>query len=73
VARAYLLLGLVSERSVDHVEQPVVLPEAEAEGNADHHQRSDQARTELVEVADRAQSLLVADGSQRGADRSQHG
>jgi hypothetical protein len=43
-----LLLGLRLQRFVDDVQQFVVLPQAHAEGDREHHRADDQARAQLV-------------------------
>ncbi len=52
VAGPYLRLRLMRERPVDELEEPVVLPEAEAERDPDHHERRDQSRAQLVQMTD---------------------
>ena len=65
-----LLGGLVGKGRVDDVQQPSVLPEAEAECHADDGQRHEQPRPQLVEVTDERQLLIVADAAQRRAQRT---
>ena len=65
VAGPDLFLGLVRQRPVDDVKQRVVLPHAEAERDRDRRQRDDQPRAQLLEVADDAEPLLVADTCRR--------
>src|ERR1035437_4030493 len=49
------------QRPVEHVEQVVVLPEADGEGDREHDAADDQPTSQLVEVIDDAQSILVPD------------
>jgi hypothetical protein len=72
VASANLRLGLVRERAVDHPQEPVVLPEAQSEGDPDDRERHDQPCPQLLEVVDGAQPVLVPDGTDDCSDRAQH-
>jgi hypothetical protein len=42
VTSANLGLSLMRERTVDHLQEPIVLPEAQSEGDTNHHERHDQ-------------------------------
>src|SRR4051794_6445181 len=54
------------ERLVEDLEQPVVLPEAEAEGDGQRDRADDEPRPQLAEVVDDREPVLVADGPERG-------
>jgi hypothetical protein len=56
-----LLASLRLERFVDDLEQRVVLPQADAEGDAEHDRADDQAAAQLVEVVDETEAILVTD------------
>ena len=60
MAGADLRLGLMRERPVDHVQEPVVLPEADAESDPDDHERQRSARAHLVEMTDGGEPVLWA-------------
>jgi len=49
------------QRSVDQLEDQVVLPEAEPERHPEGCDADDYPRTQLVEVVDQAELVLVAD------------
>ncbi|HEY8763338.1 MAG TPA: hypothetical protein VIM18_04045 [Solirubrobacteraceae bacterium] len=65
VAVTHLLLGLVSERTVDQVQQAMVLPEADAKRDHTGERRHDQACSQLVKVTYDAEAILMADRPQR--------
>ena len=54
----------VRQRPVEQVQQRVVLPEANPEGDGQHDPADDQPRAELIEVLDDAQPIFVPDGPQ---------
>src|ERR1019366_7480285 len=61
-----LFLGLGRERFVDDLQQRVVLPQADAERDGEHGAADHQARSQLVEVVNEAQLLLVRDRADGG-------
>src|SRR5262249_12289994 len=60
LAGAHLLLGLMRERGVDEPQERVVLPHTEAERDSQRHQRHDQPRAQLLEMADYRELLVAA-------------
>ncbi len=67
-----LRLGLVRQRVVDQRQKPMVLPEAEAEGDPEGEQRDDDPGPQLVEVADQAQVVVVVHRPQLRAGWDSH-
>src|SRR5437763_16178261 len=55
-------LGRRRQRLVEQVEQDLVLPEAERDGDSKRWAAHEQPAAELVEVVDDAQAILMADG-----------
>jgi hypothetical protein len=66
VAFAHLLLGLRRQRPVDDVQELVVLPQAQTKGQAKGDTAHDQARAQLFEMVNEAESILVSDWADRG-------
>ena len=52
------------QRLIQKVEQPVVLPEADAECDRERERAYDQPGAQLVEVVYDAEAILVPDGSE---------
>jgi hypothetical protein len=67
IAVGDLLACLRLQRLVHDVQQFVVLPQADAEGDREHGHADDQAGSELFQMVDEAQLLLVADHADRGS------
>ena len=61
------------QRLVEQVEQDVVLPVAQAEGDREHRQADEQPAAELIEVVDDAEAILVADGPENLRHRVRSG
>ena len=66
VAFLDLFLGLLVQRAVDDFQQRVVLPQAHPERDRDRDRADDQARAQLFEMVDEAESVFVADRANRG-------
>ena len=62
-----LLAQRLVQRLREQVEDPVVLPEADREGDRHERARDDDARAQLVEVLDDREVLVVVNGSNRAA------
>src|SRR5262249_46797702 len=60
VAGSYRFLGLVRERLVDEPQKRVVLPHAQAERDSKRRKRHDQPRTQLLQVTDHRELLVMA-------------
>ncbi len=66
-------IGGVGQRAVEQVQQRLVLPEAEPEGDDERDRDDDQSLAQLVEMVDDAEPVLVTDGAENSGHRSPTG
>ena len=65
VAGPHLMLGLMGQGCVDQVQEPVVLPKAEAERDRHRDKADDDARAQLIEVPDDREPVVMGDRPNR--------